>query len=320
MDDSNNKNTAQPAQTSAPQPAPESVEPSAPSVSPQDAPQPTPAPAPAMPEQPAQPVPPVAPQGYVMPPKKGLSKGALWGIIGGSVGLLLIAGGVVCAVIFLGGPNKQDYKEAYDLVMSSKISDAGASMRGLKGDEYAQKAEKLVDEIDDINKKIGTTKAMRDKDVKAAYDKYAGEWDKLKPKLKKFIAAVVPYQKFSTACTSSVYGFTPTKSGEEGEKEFEESMADCYKALADLKKSDDQEIAKFADKMKEYYDAMKKYAVISNDRLLKKDYSTLSLPSRPKDPSLSESSPFYSLGKDLSLKETSGAHEELKNILEKKAK
>ena len=48
---------------------------------------------------------------YQMPPKKKMSKGALWGIIGGSIGLIILIVGIVLAIIFLGGPSKADYKD-----------------------------------------------------------------------------------------------------------------------------------------------------------------------------------------------------------------
>ena len=49
---------------------------------------------------------------YQMQPKKKMSKGALWGIIGGKIGLVVIIVGVVLAVLLLGGPSKADYKAA----------------------------------------------------------------------------------------------------------------------------------------------------------------------------------------------------------------
>ena len=64
---------------------------------------------------PQPPVAPMQPNGvYPIPPKKGLSKGALWGIIGGSVAFILLIVGIILAVVFLGGPNKEDYKIALD--------------------------------------------------------------------------------------------------------------------------------------------------------------------------------------------------------------
>ena len=47
-----------------------------------------------------------------MPPKKKISKGAMWGIIGGIIGLVVIILGVVLAVLLLSGPSKADYKAA----------------------------------------------------------------------------------------------------------------------------------------------------------------------------------------------------------------
>ncbi|QWQ32376.1 hypothetical protein KOY48_00535 [Candidatus Minimicrobia naudis] len=56
-----------------------------------------------------------------MPPKKKMSKGAIWGIIGGIIGLIIIIIGVVLAIIFLSGPSKEDYKDAVSLVSQMKL-------------------------------------------------------------------------------------------------------------------------------------------------------------------------------------------------------
>ena len=105
MDDKNNKNVPQPTATS-----PVATEQTAPAPS-----QPVP-PVP-QPQQPLQ-------QGVPMQPKKGLSKGALWGIISGSIGLIVIVVGIVLAVIFLGGPSKADYQEAAKAIKEFKIGRA----------------------------------------------------------------------------------------------------------------------------------------------------------------------------------------------------
>lgn len=109
--------------------------------------------APQQPQQLAQPMaPPQPPQQFVQPaafpqqvqpvtaqpgvlpmpaPKKGLSKGALWGIIGGGVGLLVIIIGVILGVVLLGGPSKDDYQKANNI-----LNDAKTAYNGISGLSY----------------------------------------------------------------------------------------------------------------------------------------------------------------------------------------
>mgnify|MGYP000309291558 CR=1 FL=1 len=61
---------------------------------------------------------------YQMPPKKKMSKGAMWGLIGGIIGLVVIIVGVVLAVLLLGGPSKADYKDLLSQFTGFDINNA----------------------------------------------------------------------------------------------------------------------------------------------------------------------------------------------------
>lgn len=294
MDDSNNKNS--------PQPAP---------VMPGQAPV---QPAPQQPGQPATPQP-----GYPTPPKKGLSKGALWGIIGGSVGLVLVIV-IVLLIVFLSGPSKKDYRDAVDLINSTNSTFSSSSLTS--GDpsdnDFEDKLNETIGKVDSAHKKIGETKAMRDSEVKNAYDNYIKEWEKLKPTLKEAGTLAKQQRAFSKACSlSSVRISYTSKTGDEVAKQFDDVMQDCFKVVDDLKKSKNDKVVKFAEDIKKYYDELKKYYVSFADRISKKDY-TSPLPKYPTRPSST-----YSLASALnitdSLKSVSDAYKDFKNILEKKA-
>lgn len=136
------------------------------------------------------PMPGQAPQdGYQMPPKKKLSKGALWGIIGGSIAVVLAVVGVVLAFVFLGGPSKEDYNKA-----GQKLSDAARSYNKITAAESRlnvyistdSSRQSAVNEIkqshSDVNSAIdelGKMKAVtNDKDVKEKFDALIAKRDK----------------------------------------------------------------------------------------------------------------------------------------------
>ena len=128
MDDKNNKNVPQPT--------------TPPSVAAEQAAPPTP-----QPQQPLQ-------QGTPVQPKKGLSKGALWGIIGGSIGLIVIIVGIVLAVVFLGGPSKADYQEAAKTLKEFDGNNLNSALRSANADN----AKKLIEEgVERADLKIGRT-------------------------------------------------------------------------------------------------------------------------------------------------------------------
>ena len=114
---------------------------------------------------------------YQMPPKKKMSKGAMWGIIGGIIGLVVIIVGVVLAVLLLGGPSKADYKDLLSQFTGLDVGDAFISENGAGTKNTKDKIYKAIEKINNLNKKMSSHKALRDKDVKAAYDKYVDSWN-----------------------------------------------------------------------------------------------------------------------------------------------
>ena len=130
---------------------------------------------------------------YQMPPKKKMSKGALWGIIGGIIGLTILIVGVVLAVVLLSGPSKSDYKDAGDKLnriievynkTSSSLSYISTSETKASLESYRNKLAKAKSDISDQLVELGKMKAVSgDKEVREKYDN-------LKNKLEKFNEAI----------------------------------------------------------------------------------------------------------------------------------
>lgn len=114
-------------------------------------------------------------------PKKGLSKGAIMGIIGGAVGLLLLLVGIVLAIVLFGAPTRSDFSKAGD-----KITEANSSYNDMSLDLYDLTSSSSTETSrknaqDNINEKsdkfntafveAGKLKGIYgDKEVKAKYD------------------------------------------------------------------------------------------------------------------------------------------------------
>ena len=130
---------------------------------------------------------------YQMPPKKKMSKGAMWGIIGGIIGLVVIIVGVVLAVLLLGGPSKADYKAAGEKLndvikvyneTSISLSYVSTSETKSSLESTRKKLASTKEEVNNQLTEIGKMKAVTgDKEVREKYDA-------LKNKLSKFNDAI----------------------------------------------------------------------------------------------------------------------------------
>ena len=130
---------------------------------------------------------------YQMPPKKKMSKGAMWGIIGGIIGLVVIIVGVVLAVLLLGGPSKADYKAAGEKLndvikvyneTSISLSYVSTSETKSSLESTRKKLASTKEEVNNQLTEIGKMKAITgDKEVREKYDA-------LKNKLGKFNDAI----------------------------------------------------------------------------------------------------------------------------------
>ena len=130
---------------------------------------------------------------YQMPPKKKMSKGAMWGIIGGIIGLIVIIVGVVLAVLLLSGPSKADYKAAGEKLndvikvyneTSISLSYVSTSETKSSLESTRKKLASTKEEVNNQLTEIGKMKAVTgDKEVREKYDA-------LKNKLSKFNDAI----------------------------------------------------------------------------------------------------------------------------------
>ena len=130
---------------------------------------------------------------YQMPPKKKMSKGAMWGIIGGIIGLVVIIVGVVLAVLLLSGPSKADYKAAGEKLndvikvyneTSISLSYVSTSETKSSLESTRKKLASTKEEVNNQLTEIGKMKAVTgDKEVREKYDA-------LKNKLSKFNDAI----------------------------------------------------------------------------------------------------------------------------------
>ena len=106
-----------------------------------------------------------------------MSKGMLWGIIGGSIAFILLVVGIVLAVILLSGPSKEDYKEAHDKVTKVRGTylRVGSAFRMVSYGTSTASTDKIKESVEEYKKSVDDLKdmkALRDKDVKQKYDDF----------------------------------------------------------------------------------------------------------------------------------------------------
>ena len=141
-------------------------------AAPQPAARPTPAaqPQPAAQPAPGQPQPMQPGVAGMLPqyPKQGMSKGLLWGLIGGGVALVLLIIGVVVFFVFFGPPSRDDYAKAYNKVASfdaRTIREMTAN-----SDDSEEATNELITKVDKHLDELGKMRAMHDGNGKKAYD------------------------------------------------------------------------------------------------------------------------------------------------------
>jgi len=197
---------------------------------------------------------------YQMPPKKKMSKGALWGIIGGIIGLVVIIVGVVLAVLLLSGPSKADYKDLLSQFTGFDINNAFISKSSTGTKNRKAEIDETIGKIDDLNKKMGSHKALRDKDVKEAYDKYLDSWNNGAKEYVEFIGAFTE-NNFYEKCRLTEVSKHIRESKESIEKYFDSNMKDCMDSLDKMSKSNNKLVAKYGEDLKKYYSEIKQYYV-----------------------------------------------------------
>ena len=174
---------------------------------------------------------------YQMPPKKKMSKGAMWGIIGGIIGLVVIILGVVMAVLLLGGPSKADYKAAGEKLndvikvyneTSISLSYVSTSETKSSLESTRKKLASTKEEVNNQLTEIGKMKAVTgDKEVREKYDA-------LKNKLGKFNDAIDAFDEVYGKILPAVADFSDSSNS----SNISTLESAVKKARQDLKNAD----------------------------------------------------------------------------------
>ena len=174
---------------------------------------------------------------YQMPPKKKMSKGAMWGIIGGIIGLVVIIVGVVLAVLLLSGPSKADYKAAGEKLndvikvyneTSISLSYVSTSETKSSLESTRKKLASTKEEVNNQLTELGKMKAITgDKEVREKYDV-------LKNKLGKFDSAVDAFDEVYGKILPAVADFSDSSNS----SNISTLESAVKKARQDLKNAD----------------------------------------------------------------------------------
>lgn len=196
---------------------------------------------------------------HQVPSKKKASKPLLWGIIVGVIVFTVAAVGVVLFMTIFGNPGKSDYKDMSVLISQMKLPRFNDMSEGVrKGGDYEGVVNKNIGLTDEFYAKIGSHKALKDKEVKDAYDKYLKIWnDEAKPHLKDRV--ILAKEGADDKCNDPNVREYFEKSTDEAEKHFDSVMKSCMDSLNKLSKSDSARVKKYAEGLKKYYEKMKRY-------------------------------------------------------------
>ena len=288
------------------------------------APQPAAGPAPAAQPQPIsqqpaqptagqpQPMQPGRPMGP-MPPKQGMSKGLLWSLIGGGIGVFVLIVIIIVCVMLFSGPSTEDYRKAYAMMSSFDSTNLNMDRSDPEGS-----INEVIHKADDHFDKLGKAAAMRDGEVKKAFEKYKDDYEKVRPLLKESGAVATAYKEYSDSCRSSYSSPISSASGEEAGQKYDEQQRSCLKALNKMKDSQYASVRDYANEQIKYRKDMRAYYVALVDYYKNRDSSGGS-PKRPEIPSTSLAKSLYDKLKDAqsSSKESS---RELRDILRTKGK
>ena len=196
---------------------------------------------------------------HQVPLKKKASKPLLWGIIVSVIVFTVAAVGVVLSMTIFGNPSKSDYKDMSVLISQMKLPRFNDMSEGVrKGGDYEGVVNKNIGLTDEFYAKIGSHKALKDKEVKDAYDKYLKIWnDEAKPHLKDRV--ILAKEGADDKCNDPNVREYFEKSTDEAEKHFDSVMKSCMDSLNKLSKSDSARVKKYAEGLKKYYEKMKRY-------------------------------------------------------------
>ena len=173
--------------------------------------------------------------------------------------LTVAAVGAVLSMTIFGNPGKGDYKDMYVLISRMELPKFNNMSKGVrKGGGYEGAVNKNIGLTDEFYAKIGSHKALKDKEVKDAYDKYLKIWnDEGKPHIKDSV--ILEKEGINKKCNDPNVEKYFEKSKDEAEKHFDSVMKSCVDSLNRLSKSDSVRVKKYSEDLKNYYEKMKRY-------------------------------------------------------------
>ena len=289
---------AEPAPAAQPQPQPQPI-------SQQQA-----QPAPGQP-QPMQPQPgrPMGP----MPPKQGMSKGLLWSLIGGGIGIFVLIIIIIVCIVLFSGPSTEDYRKAYAMMNSFD-----STSLNIDRSDPETSINEVVRKADDHFDKLGKAAAMRDGEVKKAFEEYKSDYEKVKPLLKESGAVATAYKEYSNSCRTSYSSPLSSASGDEAGQKYDEQQKSCLNALNKMKDSQYASVRDYANEQIKYRKEMRAYYVALVNYYKNRDSSSGS-PKRPEIPSTSLTKSLYDKLKDAQSSAKDSVRE-LRDILRTKGK
>ncbi len=288
--------TAEPAPAAQPQPQPTMQQPAQPAVG-----QPQP-----MQPQPGRPMGP-------MPPKQGMSKGLLWSLIGGGIGVFVLIIIIIVCIVLFSGPSTEDYRKAYSMMNSFDSTSIN-----IDRSDPETSINEVVRKADDHFDKLGKAAAMRDSEVKKAFEKYKDDYEKVKPLLKESGAVATAYKEYSSSCRTSYSSPLSSASGDEAGQKYDEQQKSCLNALNKMKDSQYASVRDYANEQIKYRKEMRAYYVALVNYYKNRDSSSGS-PKRPEIPSTSLTKSLYDKLKDAQSSSKESVRE-LRDILRTKGK
>lgn len=286
----------------------------APAAQPQPQPQP-------ISQQPAQPAPgqpqPMQPQPGrpmgPMPPKQGMSKGLLWSLIGGGIGIFVLIIIIIVCIVLFSGPSTEDYRKAYAMMNSFD-----STSLNIDRSDPETSINEVVRKADDHFDKLGKAAAMRDGEVKKAFEEYKSDYEKVKPLLKESGAVATAYKEYSNSCRTSYSSPLSSSSGDEAGQKYDEQQKSCLNALNKMKDSQYASVRDYANEQIKYRKEMRAYYVALVNYYKNRDSSSSS-PKRPEIPSTSLTKSLYDKLKDAQSSSKESVRE-LRDILRTKGK
>ena len=145
-----------------------------------------------------------------MPPKQGMSKGLLWSLIGGGIGIFVLIIIIIVCIVLFSGPSTEDYRKAYAMMNSFD-----STSLNIDRSDPETSINEVVRKADDHFDKLGKAAAMRDGEVKKAFEEYKSDYEKVKPLLKESGAVATAYKEYSNSCRTSYSSPLSSASGDE---------------------------------------------------------------------------------------------------------